>query len=129
MKFYEKSFFIGEEKKKHLTGFPGKIQSVEKQSSGNFKITLSKKVKDVTATRIAFFKKLEVEKYNLEDVLLEGNDINIFGIMTTKNKIFPVCFVEFKGDDGKKVAEIEENAEFYLAFIEVNPHSKQKTLI
>ncbi|MFX0100072.1 MAG: hypothetical protein ACFFCS_10870, partial [Candidatus Hodarchaeota archaeon] len=105
---YDENFFYGSEKKKGLTYFPGKVKSVKKQLSGNQIITLVNKKEEKLINKDVIIKQVEIEKYNLEEILEVGNIISVYGISTKRNTIFPVCILKMKKEKEIEVIEIEE---------------------
>nr|MDO8116745.1 hypothetical protein [Candidatus Sigynarchaeota archaeon] len=94
MTIYDESLFHGPARKKTLTAFTGKIIKVEKKASGNAVVTLLRQKEDRDVKRQSLFRKIELDRYNLDSVLIEGQSISVYGIMTKKQAIFPVCFLK-----------------------------------
>lgn len=126
---YDEANFVGKEKKHFLTAFPGKIDSSKKQASGNVIVVLSAKTKDGTIKkREVIFKKNEIDTYQIEEFLVEGKSISVFGIFTKKKTIFPVCFLKIKVDGEIRTIEIAENLIQYNILMEQQEKSKQTDL-
>jgi hypothetical protein len=126
---YDEANFVGKEKKHFLTAFHGKIDSIKKQASGNIIIVLSAKNKDdVTKNREVIFRKVEIDTYSLEEFLKEGKSIFVFGILTKKKPIFPVCFMKVKVEGEIRTIEIAENLVQYKILMEQLEKSKQTDL-
>jgi len=126
---YEEANFVGKEKKHFLTAFPGKIDSIKKQASGNIILTLTAKGRDgVIKNREVILRKTEIETYHLEEFLKEGKSISVFGIFTKKKPIFPICFVKVKVEGEIRTIEIAENEVQYKILMEQHEKSKQTDL-
>ncbi|HME52815.1 MAG TPA: hypothetical protein VKM55_11400 [Candidatus Lokiarchaeia archaeon] len=126
---YNESDFVGKEKKHFLTAFPGKIDSIKKQASGNIIVVLTAKAKDgVIRKREAIFRKIEIETYELAELLKDGKSISVFGIFTRKKTIFPVCFLKVKVDGEIRTIEIAENLVQYKILMEQLEKSTQTDL-
>ncbi len=120
---YDESLFVGQTRKRALAAFPGKIIKVETKASGNAVVTLLRQKEDREVKRDVIFRKIEMERYNLGAVLVEGSSIAAFGILTKKRAIFPVCFVKVKQD----IIEIKENYPQYETVLETK-ESQQRNL-
>jgi hypothetical protein len=124
---YDEQLFSGETKRRGLSVFSGKIESVKQQMSGNLIVTLSREKSDENLTKDVIFKKVEIETYALADILQEGKTIMVYGILTPKKTIFPVLIVKYKANGEKFTIEVAENEIQYqilLAQVDTGHQSK-----
>ena len=128
MMLYDENNFVGKDKKHFLTAFPGKIETIKKQPSGNLIVTLTTKKDEKVLKREAIFKAIEIETYKIEEFLKEGKSLNVFGIFNKKKTIFPVCFVKVK--KGSEIQTIEFNVNFpqYTILLEQVEKAQQTDL-
>ena len=126
---YNEDFFYGEEKKKGLTYFPGKIKTTKDQTSGNLIVTLVNKKGDKLVTKDVIFKKIEIDSYHLDGILKEGNVISVYGISTKRNSIFPACIVKTKKDEEIETIEIQENRVQYEMILSKQGKGEQQTAL
>ncbi|MHA1792950.1 MAG: hypothetical protein ACTSVI_09930 [Promethearchaeota archaeon] len=125
---YNMKFFLGPEKKKKLTFFRGKIDAIRSLSSGNLKIMLSSERNAKRIYRDVIFRGSELKSYGFKDFLLENKDLLVFGIVSNKKLIFPVCVVGIKPGKKVKLFEIEENFEAYETILKQPERAEQTHL-
>ncbi|MBD3187781.1 hypothetical protein GF325_13175 [Candidatus Bathyarchaeota archaeon] len=128
MTIYNKGDFIGSSRKKKLVGFPGKIEKVETQASGNVKVTLVRENDSKKTSMIAILKRVEINNYSLDQYLEKDRPMNVFGISAKSHAIFPVCFLEISSDGSQHRIEIKENSGSYQYVLAQPGHGSQKVL-
>mgnify|MGYP006304681525 CR=1 FL=1 len=126
---YEEKYFVGNEKKRLLIGFPGKIKSIDHQLSGNTILTLLNKHKNRIVEKKAIFKKIEYIHHDLEEKLHLGDAVFIYGINSRKQDIiFPVFFLKVKIDEKLQIISLPENEIQYKVVLEQQDRAVQKGL-
>jgi hypothetical protein len=127
---YKEDNFVGKDRKPFLTTFVGTIESIKKQASGNLIVVMAKTKAEEgeEIKREAIFKKSEIDAYHLDEFLIKGKSLAVYGVFTKKKSIFPVCFVKVKVGTEIKTIEVAESQQQYKIALEQAQKAQQTDL-
>lgn len=126
---YDEAHFSGKERKRALAAFPGKIETIRKQPSGNTVVSLVRTNQEGGVhKRDAIFKLTEMEAHGLNEVIVAGKSLIVYGIAAKTGVIFPVCFVKVKDEAGFTRVDLPENEGQYQVAIKQQDKGQQKAL-